>query len=263
MVAAAAGLLVLGACSTGRDASSPVPTLPTAPTTVGDVTTTTATPVNQTTPPRSPTTRPREPRVVDGVPQVTASPARGRIGDTVHIEGFGFTDAHWKAAGASLWLSGDVGDCALYASAQHSVRVTADGHLSGHFTVPARGECRQSDVGDAAVVAGSYRIVYACTACTVGKFEVTGSPLPSAKCRNVAFSPQSEDAASSIVATGLPCDKAETFVRRLGPMVSANGPARTELDGFQCVLTRHEEDPIPQGFYECTNGSIRITFVRS
>lgn len=144
-----------------------------------------------------------------------------------------------------------------------SVRVTADGHLSGEFTVPAGGECRQSDVGDAVVVAGSYRIVYACTACTVGTFEVTGGTPTSTTCRNVAFSPQSEDAASSIVATGLPCDKAETFVRRLGPLVSANGPARIELDGFRCVLTRHEEDPLPQGFYECTNGPMRITFVRS
>jgi hypothetical protein len=194
---------------------------------------------------------------------VTASPARGAIGDKIHIEGSGFTDVHWKAQGASLWLSGNLPGCVLYASAQHSVRVTADGYLSGDFTVPARGDCRQSDVGEAAVVAGSYNIVYSCTACTIGKLEVTGGAPPSSKCRTVAFTPQSEDAASSIVATGLPCDKAEAFVRRLGPMVSANGPARIELDGFACVLTRQVEDPLPQGFYECTNGPMKITFVRS
>lgn len=93
---------------------------------------------------------------------------------------------------------------------------------------------------------------------------VTGTAQSaSAECTTVGFTPQTEDAASSIVASGLSCEEAEAFLRRLGPSVSPGGPARIELEGFDCVLTRHEEEPLPQGFYECTSGSKRITFVRS
>lgn len=261
LAAGAAGLVVLGACSSGSDGSLP---LRTTPTTVAETTTTTGEPGSETTPAPSPTTPSRKPVYVNGVPQATATPTRGAIGTRVHLDGYGFTEAHWKGAGASLWLSGSQPGCALLASAQHSVRVTADGHLSGDFTVPARGECRQSDVAGAAVGNGSYTIVFQCTACSIGKFEVTGAgPPASAKCTTVGFTPQSEDAASSIVATGLSCDEAESFLRRLGPSVGTNGPARIEREGFQCVLTRHQDEPLPQGFYECTSGPKRITFVRS
>ena len=259
--AGVAGLVVLGACSSGSEGSLP---LRTVPTTVVETTTTTAGPATSTTPAPLTPAPSRTPVIVNGVPQAKASPTRGAIGTRVQLDGYGFTEAHWKAADASLWLSGSQSGCALYASAQHSVRVTADGHLSGDFTVPGRGECRQSDVADAAVGNGSYTIVFQCTACSIGTFEVTGSgPPASAQCKTVGFTPQSEDAASSIVATGLSCDEAEAFVRRLGPSVGTNGPARIELDGYQCVHVRYQDEPLPQGFYECTSGSKRITFVRS
>ncbi|MDQ4097917.1 MAG: hypothetical protein M3144_08635 [Actinomycetota bacterium] len=89
------------------------------------------------------------------------------------------------------------------------------------------------------------------------------SQPPPAQCTTVGFTPATEDAASSIVATGLRCAEAESFLRELGPLVSPNGPSRVQLDGFDCVLYRHEDEPLPQGFYECTSGSKRITFVRS
>ncbi|HEX2064209.1 MAG TPA: hypothetical protein VHE80_07280 [Acidimicrobiales bacterium] len=104
--------------------------------------------------------------------------------------------------------------------------------------------------------------VTATTAARVPKV-TTSRPATSAQCKTVGFTPNSEDAASSIVATGLPCAEAQAFVRKLGPMVSPNGPPRIELDGFDCVMYRHEDEPLPQGFYECTSVSRRITFVRS
>lgn len=202
----------------------------------------------------------------NGLPQVTASPPQGGVGATIHIDGYGFTDAHWKGPGSTLWLSGAGGDpgCVVYAQAEHTVRVTPDGRLHGDFVVPSHGGCRQSGVSEFPLRPGTYAIVFQCTPCTIGTFELTGPPPPaSAECTTVGFTPQTEDAASSIVATGLSCEEAEAFVRRLGPSVSPGGPERIEFEGFTCVLTRHEEEPLPQGFYECTSGSKRISFVRS
>lgn len=180
------------------------------------------------------------------------------MGATVHVDGYGFTDPHWRDPGPPLWLSGAGGDpgCLVYAEAQHTVRVTPDGRPHGDFVVPSHGGCRQSGVSEFALSPVTYAIVFQCTVCTIGTFEVTGTAPPaSAECTTVGFTPQTEDAASSIVASGLSCNEAEAFLRRLGPSVSPGGPARIELEGFNCVLTRHEEEPLPQGFYECTSGS--------
>jgi hypothetical protein len=156
--------------------------LRTVPPTSAEPTTTTAAPTSQTTRARATTTvaprvtttvSPRAPVLVEGVPQVTATPGRAAVGAQVHVEGYGFTDEQWKAPGASLWLTASPTGCALYASAEHTVRVTADGHLSGEFVVPVQGDCRQSSTGQVPVTAGTYRIAYSCTACFVGTFVVT------------------------------------------------------------------------------------------
>ena len=83
------------------------------------------------------------------------------------------------------------------------------------------------------------------------------------KCETVGFTPNSEDAASDIMATGLSCDDAEAFVRDAGPRTSSGGPQQLQVSGYRCVLTRSEEDPLPQAFYECTNGAKKVTFVRT
>lgn len=83
------------------------------------------------------------------------------------------------------------------------------------------------------------------------------------ECRTVGFTPNSEDAASSIKATGLPCTEAEAFVRIAGRRTSAGGPARLDVEGYHCVRVRSVQEPLPQAFYECTNGSKKVTFVRS
>lgn len=82
-------------------------------------------------------------------------------------------------------------------------------------------------------------------------------------CQSVAFTPNSEDAASQIKATGVTCAEAEAFVREAGRRTSSGGPQSLTVDGYRCVLTRSVQDPLPQAFYECTNGARKITFVRS
>src|SRR5688572_29353099 len=74
-----------------------------------------------------------------------------------------------------------------------------------------------------------------------------------AKCDPVAFTPNSEDGAGEIQATGLSCDEAEEFVRTgAGPRTSSGGPPELDAQGYHCVMTEQREDPLPQAFYECT-----------
>jgi hypothetical protein len=83
------------------------------------------------------------------------------------------------------------------------------------------------------------------------------------RCKTVGFTPNSEDAASDVTATGLSCADAEAFVRMAGARTSSGGPPQVNVSGYRCVLTRSEEDPLPQAFYECTDGPKKVTFVRS
>jgi hypothetical protein len=83
------------------------------------------------------------------------------------------------------------------------------------------------------------------------------------RCQTVGFTPNSEDAASDVMATGLSCADAEAFVRVAGARTSSGGPQELEVSGYHCVRTRSKEDPLPQAFYECTDGPKKVTFVRS
>ena len=83
------------------------------------------------------------------------------------------------------------------------------------------------------------------------------------ECMTVAFTPNSEDAASSIKATGLSCAEAEAFVAIAGRQTSSGGPAQVDVEDYRCVRVRSVQDPLPQAFYECTSGARKVTFVRS
>jgi Cu-Zn family superoxide dismutase len=82
-------------------------------------------------------------------------------------------------------------------------------------------------------------------------------------CQTIAFTPNSEDAASDVRATGLPCAEAEAFVRIAGRQTSSGGPASVTVEGYRCVRVRRLQEPIPQAFYECTNGAKKVTFTRT
>ncbi|MDQ4068174.1 MAG: hypothetical protein M3203_01645 [Actinomycetota bacterium] len=257
-----AGVRALGPASTTTEQ-------PTTSTTAEATTTSTTTGARVTTTRPTATTRPAAttsttapPVLVDGIPQVRATPARGPAGTRVRIEGTGFTDEMWKARSTTLWLTANT-PCALYAPAEHTVSVSASGRLTGEFVVPSTGNCRQSDVDGVPVTRGTYRIVFACTACFIGQFEVTG---PASRCASIGFTPNSEDMASDVVAFNLSCAEAEALVRKVGPRVAAvGGPSRIEVDGFTCVRTAQDDGAqgIPSSDFECTSGSRKVTFHRT
>ena len=82
-------------------------------------------------------------------------------------------------------------------------------------------------------------------------------------CASVGFTPNSEDVASSVTATGLSCAEAEAFVRVAGTKTSALGPQAVDVEGYRCVATGTQEEPLPRTSYTCTNGPKTVTFVRS
>ncbi|MGH9226891.1 MAG: hypothetical protein ACRD2W_24600 [Acidimicrobiales bacterium] len=250
--------LALVACSGGGGGAvtaAPV----TAPTT-SDTTTVPTTPTSGPPTSTSTTTTTPRPVVVDGVPQVAATPARAAVGARVRIEGAGFTDPMWRASGTTLWIADKTG-CNLYAQAEHTVIVSAAGRLTGEFVVPSSGACRMSTIGDRPVTSGAYRIVFTCTACSIGELEVTTTAGP---CADVGFSPNSDNLAGGIIANGLSCAEAEALVRNVGPQVHAiGGPSRVEVDGFVCERTAQSERFLPTSDFTCTSGTKSVTFVRA
>lgn len=135
--------------------------------------------------------------------------------------------------------------------------------VAGLLLVPGCGDDGDSD--EAAT--SSTSVVVTATTTSTPPAPSTTTPTSSvrttAKCRTVGFTPNSEDAASSIEATGLSCDEAEAFVRVAGTRTSSGGPEEVDVQGFHCERTRTEQDPLPQAFYECTSGTKKVTFVRS
>jgi uncharacterized cupin superfamily protein len=69
--------------------------------------------------------------------------------------------------------------------------------------------------------------------------------------------------ASDVRATGVSCEEAESLVRAAGARTSSGGPQQLTVEGYRCVLTRSQQDPIPAAHYECTDGERRVTFVRT
>ena len=198
--------------------------------------------------------------LVNGIPQVTATPARAPVGGRVRLEGTGFTDAMWRVTEPAFWLAGGTG-CSFYAQATHSITVSAAGPAHRRVHRPRLGGCRMSDIGERPVTSGTYRIMFTCTSCAVGELQVTTTAGP---CVDVAFAPNSDSLASDIVATGMDCAEAEALVRRtraqLGPV---NGAARLEVDGFVCVRTAQSDRGLPSADYECTSGPKKVTFHRT
>ena len=108
--------------------------------------------------------------------------------------------------------------------------------------------------------AGATTTTTRATGATTTTARATGATL---NCQTIGFTPNSEDAASSVTATGLPCSEAEAFVRVAGLQTSSGGPAEVTVQGYRCVRTRTVTEPLPRAFYECTSGTKKVTFVRS
>jgi len=85
-------------------------------------------------------------------------------------------------------------------------------------------------------------------------------------CADQAFTPNSDDIAADIVATGLSCAEAEALVRRIGPLVGAvGGPAEITVAGYECLRTSEDDGAqgLPSSDYRCTSGATSITFTRT
>jgi hypothetical protein len=96
---------------------------------------------------------------------------------------------------------------------------------------------------------------------------LTSTTVPgTSQCADQAFTPNTEDVAADVVATGLPCAEVEVFLRKVGPLVGATGgPAQITVDGFDCVRTRQDDGTygLPSADYECTSGAREVTFRRT
>lgn len=268
--AAAAVLIVLGGCTSDSTTESSTSQRDTTTTSVGATSMPETTSTSTTARPASVTSTTGRVTATTiraaGQPRAIASPPAAAPEARVNINGEGFTAENWRTPNVPLWLAGGASGCDFYAEADHQVDVSAGGRLTGWFVVPSHGTCRQSSTGDQPVTAGRYRIVYQCTACTIGEFEVTASAPPAtARCQDVGFTPNSDNVAADIVAYGLPCAEAEAVVRKVGgPLGPINGAPRGEADGFTCRRTSQTEGRgLPMATYECTRGSQRITFERT
>ena len=88
----------------------------------------------------------------------------------------------------------------------------------------------------------------------------TPTTAPSvASCPNIGFTPQSDDVASSIVATGVGCDEALALVRavRYDPSRSHHLPA---INGFSCDGTEATSPGLGHTQWVCTSGPRRVTW---
>lgn len=207
---------------------------------------------------------------VAGEPRVTATPSRGPAGTRVRIEGDGFTGDPWQTGGGDLWLTEAPrqGGCDLVARTEHDVHVSAAGHLTGIFVVPATGECRFSaGGGDTGPL--RYDIAYQCTACAIGAFTVIlpgesmEEPTGERCDATVAFGVQ--NVAIDIVVDGLTCETAEAFVRdHARPWQPLDSPLHVEADGFTCNRTGLSDAALPpRANYKCVNGGQIIFFIRT
>lgn len=150
-------------------------------------------------------------------------------------------------------------DLTVLAARRSAVRFSLAVTALGFVFLAACGDDDDSD--DPATSTTS--LVVTTTTAPASSTTSTSSVAATAKCRSVPFTPNSEDLASDIEATGLSCDEAEAFVRVAGKRTSAGGPAELDVEGFHCERTRTEQEPLPQAFYECTSGTKKVTFVRS
>jgi hypothetical protein len=212
-----------------------------------------------------------EPVYVDGVPQVVATPSRAPAGTRVQLDGYGFVGDPWQAGPEYLALTdlSQYGECVVFARADHDLTVTTDGHLSGHFVVPAEGECRYAP-GRINFAGASHRYVieYGCPTCRIGTFTVIlpgesmEEPTGTACVVTVSFGVQ--NFADQVYADGLSCEEAESFLHdHAGSLRPVTGPAHLDAGGFSCDRTGQSDAALPpRANYRCTRGSESIWFNR-
>ena len=88
---------------------------------------------------------------------------------------------------------------------------------------------------------------------------------PPADCGSIGFTPNSEDAASAIVAENMTCEEARALVQTVGAALGAvSGPDMFESGNFVCLRTARDESVLPTSTFQCTSsGGRRVSFIRT
>ena len=76
------------------------------------------------------------------------------------------------------------------------------------------------------------------------------------RCGQIAFTPNSDDMASRIRATGVSCRTARRFIR------AVDGTAPRRFRGYRCT-SRSLDTELPSRRYRCVDGSRRISWVKT
>lgn len=83
------------------------------------------------------------------------------------------------------------------------------------------------------------------------------------ECPDIPFTPNTEDIAADIKATGTGCTEASAFVRKVRQEHNPySGPRAFRLDGFTCQVVSDETGDLPVGHYTCTAGVSVITWTK-
>ncbi len=85
----------------------------------------------------------------------------------------------------------------------------------------------------------------------------TAATLP---CADIGFSPQSDNIATHIVATGTPCSEAQALVRKVAAAHDfTTGPREFTSGAFVCTVMT-QEVALPVGHYTCLDGAKKVTW---
>ena len=84
----------------------------------------------------------------------------------------------------------------------------------------------------------------------------TGSAGATKKCEQVPFTPNSDDVATNIRATGLTCGLARDFV------LDSQGRPGKRFRGFRCTAAKVETEQLPCTRYRCTGAGDVIRWRR-
>lgn len=89
------------------------------------------------------------------------------------------------------------------------------------------------------------------------------APSPTA-CGDIAFAPASEDMATDIVATGVPCTEATDLVRTVAGQHNFYSGARSfTAGGWACTVATDQAADPPIGHYACTRGTGEVTWTKT
>lgn len=80
-------------------------------------------------------------------------------------------------------------------------------------------------------------------------------------CGDIAFSPNSDDMATNIVATGVSCAEATDLVRTVrGQHNFVDGPRAFTAAGWGCTVSTDTASPMPVGHYRCSRGDSSVSW---